>query len=160
KQEAARAGTNSPGHVMRESMDKRRDASLMPYLPPTDAPVPPSEPAGRDRFAGAAENPFKSVREAPVSTFSFDVDTASYAFTRASLNRGVLPQSAAVRVEEMINYFPYSYPAPANANEPFRTTVAVFPSPWSEGRKIIQVGVKGYAVEAATRPRANLVFLI
>jgi Ca-activated chloride channel family protein len=60
----------------------------------------------------------------------------------------------------LINYFPYAYPAPASATEPFRTTVAVFPSPWSEGRKIVQIGIKGYAVQPATRPSANLVFLI
>jgi Ca-activated chloride channel family protein len=123
-------------------------------------PIAPAEPVGRDRFAGAPENAFKTVREAPVSTFSLDVDTASYSFVRASLNRNALPQPAAVRVEELINYFPYAYAAPASATEPFRTTVSVFPSPWSEGRKIIQVGIKGYAVQAATRPRANLVFLI
>jgi Ca-activated chloride channel homolog len=159
--EAARGRASAPdGAAQRRAEMQPGDGRIAPSPAPVDKSMPPPEPAGRDRFAGAAENPFKSVREAPVSTFSFDVDTASYAFTRASLNRGVLPQSAAVRIEEMINYFPYSYPAPASASEPFRTTVAVFPSPWSEGRKIIQVGVKGYAVEAATRPRANLVFLI
>ncbi|MET0922598.1 MAG: VWA domain-containing protein, partial [Xanthobacteraceae bacterium] len=123
-------------------------------------PSGPSEPVGRDRFTGAPENAFKIVREAPVSTFSIDVDTASYSFMRASLNRNVLPQPNSVRVEELINYFPYAYPAPTSASEPFRTTVAVFPSPWSEGRKIVQIGIRGYAVQAATRPRANLVFLI
>jgi Ca-activated chloride channel family protein len=126
---------------------------------PGDAGAPP-EPIGRDRFAGAPENAFRTVREAPVSTFSIDVDTASYSFMRASLNRNVLPQPAAVRVEELVNYFPYAYPAPSSASEPFRTTVAVFPSPWSEGRKIVQIGIKGYAVQATTRPHANLVFLI
>ena len=120
----------------------------------------PAEPAGRDRFAGASENPFKVVREAPVSTFSLDVDTASYSFMRASLARNVLPPPAAVRTEELVNYFPYAYEGPASASEPFRTTVAVFPSPWSEGRKLIRIGIKGYAVQPASRPRANLVFLI
>jgi Ca-activated chloride channel family protein len=123
-------------------------------------PTAPAEPFGRDQFAGAPQNVFKTVREALVSTFSIDVDTASYSFMRASLNRNVLPQPDAVRVEEMINYFPYAYPAPVSADEPFRTNVSVFPSPWSEGRKIIQIGIKGYAVQPATRPRANLVFLI
>ncbi len=123
-------------------------------------PTAPAEPSGRDKFPSAAENAFRIVREAPVSTFSIDVDTASYSFARASLSHNVLPQPAAVRTEEFINYFPYAYPAPATASEPFRTTVSVFPSPWSEGRKIIQIGIKGYAVQPATRPRANLVFLI
>jgi Ca-activated chloride channel homolog len=120
----------------------------------------PAEPVGRDKFTGASENPFKVVRETPVSTFSLDVDTASYSFARASLNRNVLPQPASVRTEEFVNYFPYAYEAPASASEPFRTTVSVFPSPWSEGRKLIRIGIKGYAVQPASRPRANLVFLI
>jgi Ca-activated chloride channel family protein len=128
--------------------------------PAPEQPGAPGEPIGRDKFPSATENAFKIVREAPVSTFSIDVDAASYSFTRASLNRSVLPQPAAVRTEELINYFPYAYPAPASATEPFRTTVAVFPSPWSEGRKIVQIGIKGYAVQPATRPSANLVFLI
>jgi Ca-activated chloride channel family protein len=127
--------------------------------PRRDVPVP-AEPIGRDQFAGASENPFKVVREAPVSTFSIDVDTASYSFMRASLNRNVLPPQAAVRTEELVNYFPYAYESPATATEPFRTTVSIVPSPWSEGRKIIRIGIKGYAVQPASRPRANLVFLI
>jgi Ca-activated chloride channel family protein len=119
-----------------------------------------SEPVGRDKFANAPENAFKVARDAPVSTFSIDVDTASYAFVRAQLNRNVLPPAASVRTEELINYFPYAYEAPASANEPFRANVAVFPNPWAEGRKLIRIGVKGYALQQTSRPRANLVFLI
>ena len=88
---------------------------------------------GRDKFNSFAENAFKIVREAPVSTFSIDVDTASYSWVRASLNQNVLPQPAAVRTEEMVNYFAYDYAAPKTAAQPFSTNVAVFPSPWSEG---------------------------
>jgi Ca-activated chloride channel family protein len=119
-----------------------------------------SEPVGRDKFANAPENAFKVVRDAPVSTFSIDVDTASYAFARGQLNRNVLPPAASVRTEELINYFPYAYEAPASADEPFRANVAVFPNPWAEGRKLIRIGVKGYALHQTGRPRANLVFLI
>jgi Ca-activated chloride channel family protein len=119
-----------------------------------------SEPVGRDKFANAPENAFKVARDAPVSTFSIDVDTASYAFVRAQLNRNVLPPAASVRTEELINYFPYAYEAPASADEPFRANVAVFPNPWAEGRKLIRIGVKGYALQQTSRPRANLVFLI
>lgn len=118
------------------------------------------EPAGRDRFEGAKANGFKTAKEDPVSTFSIDVDTASYSFARASLARNVLPRPDAVRTEEMINYFPYSYEAPTNPAEPFRTHVSVFPSPFTEGRKIVRIGIKGYAVQKAERPRANLVFLV
>jgi Ca-activated chloride channel family protein len=119
-----------------------------------------SEPVGRDKFANAPENAFKVARDAPVSTFSIDVDTASYAFVRGQLNRNVLPPAASVRTEELINYFPYAYEAPASADEPFRANVSVFPNPWAEGRKLIRVGVKGYALHQTSRPRANLVFLI
>ena len=109
-----------------------------------------SEPVGRDKFANAPENAFKVARDAPVSTFSIDVDTASYSFVRAQLNRNVLPPAASVRTEELINYFPYAYEAPASANEPFRANVAVFPNPWAEGRKLIRIGVKGYALQQTT----------
>lgn len=128
--------------------------------PTADAIPAPTEPTGRDRFPVAVQGGFQAVAQAPVSTFSIDVDTASYGFVRASLNRGVLPPPNAVRVEEMINYFPYAYPAPTNPEEPFRITTSVFPSPWAAGRKLVQIGIKGYAVAPETRPAANLVFLI
>jgi len=128
-------------------------------MPEHYIPMPPP-PIGRDRFTAISENPFKVAREEPVSTFSIDVDTASYAFVRASLNRNVLPQPAAVRTEEMVNYFPYDYAAPQSADQPFASNVSVFPGPWSTGRKLVRIGIKGYAIRQATRPRANLVFLI
>jgi Ca-activated chloride channel family protein len=115
---------------------------------------------GRDRFASVVQNGFKVAAEEPVSTFSIDVDTASYSFVRASLNSNVLPQPAAVRTEEMINYFPYDYAAPRSAEQPFSSNIAVFPSPWTPGRKLVRIGIKGYAIQRSTRPRANLVFLI
>src|SRR5262245_56561286 len=166
----------APGQRERFSAGRLADAptayrggppAVQGYIAPTSIPpsadqvLPaPAEQAGRDQFAGAGENPFRVVREAPVSTFSIDVDTASYSFVRASLNRNVLPQPAAVRTEELVNYFPYGYEAPASANEPFRVATAVFPSPWSDGRKIIRIGIKGYQLPAVQRPRANLVLLI
>jgi Ca-activated chloride channel family protein len=130
-------------------------------------PYPKAEPrfafppqVGRDRFTSVSENPFRVVVDEPVSTFSIDVDTASYSFVRASLNRNVLPQQAAVRTEEMINYFPYDYAAPRSAAQPFSSNIAIFPSPWTPGRKLVRIGIKGYAIQHASRPRANLVFLI
>jgi len=147
-----------------------RSANEMGYLPappPPPAPglypqpwTPPYYDQGRDKFTTVAQNAFKIAREEPVSTFSIDVDTASYSFVRASLNRNVLPQPAAVRTEEMVNYFPYDYAAPRRADQPFSTNVSVMPSPWSPGRKLVRIGIKGYAVQKATRPRANLVFLV
>jgi Ca-activated chloride channel family protein len=158
RDQVAQAPASRAEGAPRDQLEQKRVHTIR--IAPSEPGAPPAEPIGRDRFTSVQENAFKTVREAPVSTFSIDVDTASYSFVRASLNRNVLPQPAAVRTEEFINYFPYAYPAPASASEPFRTTVAVFPSPWSEGRKIIQIGIRGYAVQPAQRPRANLVFLI
>ncbi|HEY8190716.1 MAG TPA: VWA domain-containing protein [Micavibrio sp.] len=115
---------------------------------------------GRDKFENFDENPVKSVAQEPVSTFSIDVDTSSYAFIRKQLNSGVLPQKDAVRVEEMVNYFDYDYALPEDKAEPFKPTVTVTPSPWNEGRKLIHIGIKGYDIPAASKPRSNLVFLL
>lgn len=125
-----------------------------------DAASQSAEPAGRNVFPQAPQSGFRTVREAPVSTFAIDVDTASYGFVRASLARNVLPPADAVRPEELINYFPYDYPVPASAAEPFAVSASVFPSPWAEGRRILRIGVKGYALTPAARPKANLVFLV
>ena len=140
------------------------ESSIMPAAPPPPGTMPiwspPYHDQGRDKFTSVAENAFKIVREEPVSTFSIDVDTASYAWVRASLNGNTLPQPASVRTEDMINYFPYDYAVPSRTDQPFSTNVSVMPSPWSAGRKLVRIGIKGYSVQRATRPRANLVFLI
>lgn len=115
---------------------------------------------GGDNFAEYAENGFVSVGEAPVSTFSVDVDTASYAYVRRSLEAGMLPPVDAVRVEEMINYFSYDYPAPDDASAPFRQNVTVYPSPWNEGTMLMHVGIKGYVPDLAEAKPANIVLLI
>jgi Ca-activated chloride channel homolog len=128
--------------------------------PRGDLPTPYYQDSGRDKFTATEQNAFKVTTDEPVSTFSIDVDTASYSFVRASLNNNVLPQSAAVRTEELVNYFPYNYADPQSAQRPFSTNIAVLPSPWTEGRKLVRVGIKGYAIDSAARPRANLVFLV
>ncbi|WP_245824671.1 vWA domain-containing protein [Sphingomonas azotifigens] len=127
---------------------------------PVLAELPPFAVAGRDRFTAVQQNAFERVADAPVSTFSLDVDTASYAFLRASLDRGVLPPRDSVRTEEMVNYFPYDYAPARSTAEPFSTNLAVFPSPWAPGRLIVRIGVRGYELTRTSRPRANLVFLI
>ena len=114
----------------------------------------------RDRFATAAANPVKSVASEPISTLSIDVDSASYSFVRRTLNSGHLPPKDAVRVEEMINYFPYAYPLPEDRSAPFRPTVSVLPSPWNPTNKLVHIAIKGYDVPRSERPRANLVLLI
>ena len=125
---------------------------------PTDmiAPVPETD---TEAFANADDSPLKITADDPVSTFSIDVDTASYAVVRNSLTNGMLPPKDAVRVEEMINYFPYAYPAP-DAGEAFRPTVSVSPTPWNPGTQIVQIGIQGSMPVIADRPPLNLVFLI
>ena len=115
---------------------------------------------GRDQFADFAPNPVKVVAEEPVSTFSIDVDTASYGFVRASLNAGVLPHKDAVRVEELVNYFPYDYPGPERRETPFAASVSLLPAPWNPAARLMHIGIKGYALDTGAAPRANLVFLI
>lgn len=123
-------------------------------------PLLKKEDEGRDRFPEVQSNPVKSVASEPVSTFSIDVDTASYSFVRRSIQAGRLPQKNAVRVEELINYFSYNYPLPKDRKLPFQPTVTLMPSPWNPSNQLLHIAIKGYDVIPAERPRANLVFLI
>jgi Ca-activated chloride channel family protein len=126
------------------------------------APYPYQPPiyTGQDQFDAHKSNAVKSVKDEPVSTFSIDVDTASYSFVRRMINQGQLPPKDAVRVEEMINYFAYDYAVPENKSEPFKPTVAVYPTPWNANTKLMHIGIKGYDIAKAEKPRTNLVFLI
>ena len=121
--------------------------------------IAPLPEADTEAFANASDNPLKITAEDPVSTFSIDVDTASYAVVRNSLTNGQLPPKDAVRVEEMINYFPYDYPTPA-AGEAFRSTVSVSPTPWNADTRLVQIGIQGATPETDSRPPLNLVFLV
>lgn len=114
----------------------------------------------RDAFEKYRSNLTTVVSETPVSTFSVDVDTASYSFLRASINRGQLPPRESIRLEEMINYFPYDYEAPKSAETPFKANVTVTPSPWNPDTKLMHIGIKGYVPKQTEKPRSNLVFLI
>ncbi|MBN9671021.1 vWA domain-containing protein [Roseibium aggregatum] len=116
--------------------------------------------ADRERFASEDPNPLKRVVKDPVSTFSVDVDTASYSYTRSALAGGRLPHPDAVRVEEMINYFDYDYKVPEDRTTPFTTSVSVVETPWNPDTKLMQVGIQGYKVPLAELPPQNLVFLI
>ncbi|WP_112321256.1 vWA domain-containing protein [Oceanibium sediminis] len=111
-----------------------------------------------EAFPEAAANPLKLTAEEPVSTFSIDVDTAAYALVRNSLQNGTMPPRAAVRIEEMVNYFDYAYPAPDSREVPFATSVSIAETPWNPYTKLMHIGIQGY--ELAERPPLNLVFLI
>lgn len=124
--------------------------AFMPSMPVPD----------REAYPNAVANPIRQTATEPVSTFSIDVDTASYANVRRFLREGRRPPTDAVRIEELLNYFDYDYPAPASASTPFRPYVAVAPSPWSPGKQLVHIGVQGYEPAAGSRPPLNLVFLV
>ena len=114
-----------------------------------------------DAYEDIDPNPVMAVIEEPVSTFSIDVDTAAYANVRRFLNEGSLPPADAVRVEEMINYFDYTYAPPAKADTPFSAVTTVMPTPWNDGTQLVHIAIKGYdVIDETQRPRANLVFLV
>ena len=100
---------------------------------------------GRDRFPDFDLNPAKITAEMPVSTFSIDVDTAAYGYMRASLNEGRLPEKDAVRIEELINYFPYDYTPPPTPDTPFAAQVSLMPAPWNDATRLMHIGIEGYA---------------
>ncbi len=135
--------------------------SVMTYAPTTaDQRQIYYQDQGRDRFTDIKTNPVKIAEDEPVSTFSIDVDTSSYSFVRGELNRNVLPQKDAVRVEEMINYFPYDYAGPADRTVPFKANVSVFPTPWNSDTRLMHIGIKGFSLNGQEKPKANLVFLV
>jgi Ca-activated chloride channel family protein len=124
------------------------------------APQPMPGDINRENYEEVDPNPIHVVAEEPVSTFSIDVDTASYSNVRRMLNDGQLPPADAVRIEELINYFKYDYALPQNRNQPFSTTVSVVPSPWAEGRQLVHIGLQGYNIVPRERPPLNLVMLL
>jgi len=127
------------------------------------APMMVAAPTPTDtaKYEAFADNPWKRVVEHPVSTFSADVDTGSYANVRRFINRGQLPEKDAVRVEELVNYFGYDYAVPPESNpHPFAVDTRLVVSPWNAERTILRIALKGKDVAKATLPPANLVFLV
>ena len=112
-----------------------------------------------ERYAKIDENPFLETVRAPLSTFSIDVDTASYSNVRRFLNDGSLPPKDAVRIEELVNYFEYDYPQPSG-DVPFSVNTEVASCPWNNQHKIVQIGLQGKKVSLDNVPPSNLVFLL
>ena len=112
-----------------------------------------------EQYDYIAENNFKSVHSNPLSTFSIDVDAASYSNIRRFINSGQLPPTDAVRIEEMVNYFAYNYPQPDDKT-PFAVYTETAPCPWSKEHRLAAVALQGKKIPAENLPPANLVFLI
>ncbi len=125
-----------------------------------DDSIAPPLPENRDQFAGEAVSPIKVAKDEPVSTFSIDVDTASYSVMRRSLLNGYLPNPESVRTEELINYFDYNYASPQTAEQPFAPQATLMPTPWNDDTLLLHIGIQGYEIPLDDRPAVNLVFLI
>ncbi|MDP3402131.1 MAG: von Willebrand factor type A domain-containing protein [Brevundimonas sp.] len=179
----ARAPTTAPAPAPK--LQVREPGYAPPPPPPPPPPAPPRPPVvtqtpsgeivvdgqrtgqmvappatSTERYPDATPNPVKRVADEPVSTFSIDVDTAAYSNVRRFLGNGQRPPRDAVRVEEMVNYFDYDLPAPTSMAQPFAISTSVVDSPWSPGRKIVHVALKGYELPANERRPLNLTFMV
>lgn len=125
----------------------------------TPMPEEQRQTSNTESYAKIDENPFIEVSRAPLSTFSIDVDTASYSNTRRFLNDGQLPPKDAVRIEELVNYFSYDYPQPVGS-APFSVTTEVSEAPWNKSHRLVHIGLQGKRIPSEQMPPANLVFLL
>ncbi|MFJ2326091.1 von Willebrand factor type A domain-containing protein [Pseudomonas sp. NPDC087690] len=142
----------------------KRMAPPAPLASFTVMPSADSYPQGyrdeqREQYQALADNPIHSVAETPVSTFSADVDTGAYANVRRLLNQGRLPPEGAVRLEELVNYFPYDYALPSDGS-PFGVTTELAASPWNPYTRLLRIGLKASDRTVAELAPANLVFLV
>ena len=132
---------------------------MRPRVGSADAPDAPDAFGPADQFAQVADSPFVSVADAPLSTFSVDVDTAGYGIVRRFVRQGQLPPAGAVRVEELVNAFDYAYPPPTNGH-PLAVAADVVASPLHPERLLARVRLRAEDVDHNGRGPANLVFLI
>jgi Ca-activated chloride channel family protein len=123
------------------------------------AELRPGDRFNTESYARIYENPFFKAQDNPLSTFSVDVDTASYSNTRRFLSDGQLPPPDAVRLEELINYFGYSYPAP-RGDAPFSFSAEVSACPWNRAHRLVHIGLQGKRIDPGQVPPRNLVFLL
>ena len=113
----------------------------------------------REGYDEIVENAFQKVKDNPLSTFSIDVDAASYSNVRRFLNQGSLPPAGAVRIEEMVNYFKYEYPQP-KAGDPFSVNTEISSCPWNPQHRLALIGLQGKNIPVESLPPSNIVFLI
>ncbi|MEA5004010.1 MAG: von Willebrand factor type A domain-containing protein, partial [Christensenella sp.] len=122
-------------------------------------PLEPDTEWNTEEYSAEEENRFKSTTASPLSTFAADVDTASYANIRRKILAGEVPEPDSVRIEEMLNYFSYDYPAPA-VGEPFSVTTEMTDCPWNSANKLLLIGLQADDIDAQALPASNLVFLL
>ncbi len=154
----------APGLMVRRTKSEvRRDAavdeSVLNGWPPSGYENLNDDGNDREGYSNIVENDFRKVTDDPLSTFSIDVDGASYSNVRRYLNDRQLPPAGAVRTEEMINYFRYNYPFPTG-KDPFSITTELSNCPWNKDNKLVMIGLQGKEIPVQGLPASNLVFLI
>ncbi len=173
KAEPAEAAADEARRSMRKERRfkvKERSKMVMSGAAPPSRTAPGPKPSPRpgdgtpvehntEAYDHIKENIFVSALKTPVSTFSIDVDTASYANMRRFLNQNQVPPKDAVRIEEMVNYFHYSYPDP-KGKHPFSITTEISSAPWDPKHRVLMIGLQGKKVDTSKMPRNNLVFLL
>jgi Ca-activated chloride channel homolog len=152
------AGALSSRTDMAKSMYELAEAQPM-EAPPAPGQATVDAGFNTDEYNKITENEFKDVRQNPLSTFSIDVDKASYANVRSYLNGGLLPPPDAVRIEELINYFSYDYPEPSGEH-PFSITTELTGTPWNPESRLFLIGIQGKRLDYQNLQPCNLVFLI
>ncbi len=147
------------GYIVGQSAG--RFAAVRPGVGKSNVPAarPNFDKLNAEAYDHIAENPYRSVAVAPLSTFSADVNTASYSNVRRFLNDGKLPPRDAVFLADMLNYFPYRYPEP-KGDDPVSLTLDLAPCPWKADHKLARIGVKARTLSAGSLPKRNFVFLI
>ncbi len=147
KAEEAPAGFTAKSPTMDYGMEDDYNTNWKPVYP------------GTEEFTGFTEAGFQEVTSNPLSTFSIDVDTASYSNLRSDIQYGSLPDPQSVRIEEMLNYFNYDYKEPEDG-KPFSIHTEIGKCPWNEDNYLLKVGLQGKNVDPESLPKSNLVFLI
>lgn len=142
-----------------EASHTRMAAMVYAPAPITDTLPPGYRDEPREQYQAYADNPVFAVAETPVSTFSIDVDTGSYANVRRFLNDGQLPPKDAVRLEELVNYFSYTYPLP-QGDVPFGVSTELAVTPWNPQTRLLRIAIKASDRSVEELPPANLVFLV
>lgn len=146
------------GGNLSSSRDARKAALPRTASDPGGSDEQPAE-SRTEEYDDIVENDFLTALTHPQSTFSIDVDTASYSNVRRLINEGIRPPRGAVRIEEFINYFRYDYPQPVD-DHPFSVSTDIAPCPWAPQHQLVRIGLKGLDFQDHERPASNLVFLI
>jgi Ca-activated chloride channel homolog len=153
--QSAPASVSSPASDVMTQVNAGKSESFTDSVNPTK----PAATTTNESYRTIVDNKFYTADRQPLSTFSVDVDTASYSNVRRFINEGQLPPKDAVRIEEMVNYFSYDYPQPTG-DKPFSINTEVATAPWNPQHKLVQIGLQGKKISMEKLPPSNLVFLI